>query len=286
MALQIINLFNFNYFSKQRLISILHPLKGINTSSLLKRVTRNLSPIKSIGTYMTHNLTTQKKIQMTADNWTPEPTDKPSMQTNNSFHNSSLKGTSQQIISPYARGLQMMLISPADELRKETEQFINAGYKKHFEAELVEFFPIILVVKDWKKGRILGAVGLRYADDYKLFSEQYLNQSIESAIASHQIADINRDEIIELGHFVVDQNHDVNTVIPMVASFLKSLNVKWAVYTLSRPIKVAFQKLGIQLTHLQHAHPKALQGSASDWGKYYDFKPAVYYSNILTNMNS
>ena len=147
------------------------------------------------------------------------------------------------------------------------------------------FFPVILVVKDFKTSRILGAVGLRYADAYPLFSENYLSQSIEQVIAENEQIQIARNEIIELGHFVVDQSSDVNLVIPMIARFLKSLNVKWVVYTLSRPIKVAFQRLGIKLTHLQHAHADALQNSPSDWGRYYDYKPAVYYSNILNNMN-
>jgi|GEM_PF-1123283 len=187
--------------------------------------------------------------------------------------------------SSFAEGIQMMLVSPADTDRSAVEQFIVAGYAKHFDAKLAELFPVILAVKDINTDCLLGAVGLRYADDQKLFSEKYLSQPIESLISEHQGYPINRKHVIELGHFVVAQSSDVNTVIPVVAKFLKSLDVKWAVYTLSRPIKVAFQRMGIKLTHLQHAHPQALDKSKTDWGRYYDFKPAVYFSNILTNMN-
>jgi len=188
--------------------------------------------------------------------------------------------------TPYSMGIQLLLVSPVDDQRAAVEQFIQQGYEKHFAARLVEFFPVILAVRDMTSQRIMGAVGMRYADDQNLFSERYLNQSIESLIANHEAVNVNRNSIIELGHFAVDRPADVNTVIPMIGRFLKSLDVSWAVYTLSRPIKTAFARLGIQLTHLQHAHPGALQNSLSDWGTYYDFKPAVYYSSILNNMNA
>ena len=234
---------------------------------------------------MTPNMSSNEKIPLTVKQCSPLAAETTSLQFNNPLQEQHTN-TCQPQGSPHDRGMQLMLLSPAGPCRKDAERFINHGYKTHFDAQLESFFPIILLVKDWKNNRIMGAVGLRYADDYQLFSEQYLNQSIDSMIAMNESVEIARNEIIELGHFVVDQSEDINTVIPMVASFLKSLDVKWAVYTLSRPIKVAFQKLGIQLTHLQHAHPNALLNCQSNWGRYYDFKPAVYYSNILTNMNS
>jgi hypothetical protein len=188
--------------------------------------------------------------------------------------------------TPYALGVQLMLVSPADEQRSAVEQFIQQQYRQHYAAQLNEFFPIILAVREMQSGRLMGAVGLRYADEQPLFSEQYLGQSIESSIADKEQLNVTRHSIIELGHFAVAQPVDVNTVIPLIGRFLKSLDVSWAVYTLSRPIKVAFARLGIQLTHLQHAHQGSLQGHPSDWGRYYDFKPAVYYSSILNNMNA
>lgn len=186
--------------------------------------------------------------------------------------------------TPYSMGLQLMLISPVDESRVAIEKFIADGYEKHFAANLMDFFPIILAIKDIVNERFLGAVGLRYADDYKLFSENYLNHSIESELEQKELCAISRDEIIELGHFVVGMNSDADTAIPLIGQFLKTLNVRWAIYTLSRPIKVAFNRLGIKLIHLQHAHQAALSGSKTNWGRYYDFKPAVYYSDITKNL--
>lgn len=191
-----------------------------------------------------------------------------------------------QATTPFAMGIQLMLVSPADETRAAAERFIQRAYEQHFDAHLVEFSPIILVVREIANQRIMGAVGLRYADEQSLFSEQYLGQPVESMIADHEQQAINRHSVIELGHFAVDSAADVNTVIPMIGRFLKTLDVDWAVYTLSRPIKLAFARLGIQLIHLQHAHPGGLVNSRTDWGRYYDFKPAVYYSSVVNNMNA
>ncbi|MCB1583945.1 MAG: thermostable hemolysin [Xanthomonadales bacterium] len=212
-------------------------------------------------------------------------TNNPHRSTQTNQH--SLK-TNQElgIQTPFARGLQLNLLSPVDEQRKSAETFINAGYAKHFGAHLAEFSPIILTVKDFFNNRILGAVGLRYADGQSLFSENYLSEPIESLLSEKTNQKIKRKQVIELSHFVVDKNTDVNVVFPMIGQFLKTLDVDWAVYTLSRPIKSAFQRLGIQLTHLQHAYADAIKVSKTNWGHYYDFKPAVYFSSILENMNA
>ncbi|WP_218944339.1 thermostable hemolysin [Marinicella rhabdoformis] len=196
------------------------------------------------------------------------------------------KNTVQSKATPFTQGIQLMLVSPVDEARGRVESFIANGYQKHFNATLVEFFPVILAIKEIDSGHILGAVGLRYAEGDQLFSEKYLMQSIESLISVKEGQSIDRKEVIELGHFIVSETSNVNTVMPLVAQFLKSLDVKWAIYTLSRPIKIAFKRMGIQLTHLQLADPEALRHSKTNWGNYYDFKPAVYYSSIETNMNT
>ncbi len=202
----------------------------------------------------------------------------------NDDHSYLGKRVSKLQLTPYALGVQLMLVSPADTKRAEIERFIADGYQKHFNAKLMDFFPIILAIRNLRTGRVLSAVGLRYADDYQLFSENYLDNSIESELTEKESVQIDRIDVIELGHFVADQTSDMTVVIPLIGNFLKTLSVKWAVYTLSRPIKIAFNRMGIKLTHIQHAHPDAVIKTKTDWGKYYDYKPAVYYSSIINNL--
>ena len=178
------------------------------------------------------------------------------------------------------------LVTPASLRRKKVEKFIKASYKKHFSANLHTFFPLILTVINIEDDSIMGALGIRYADEDTLFSESYLPDTVENSIFAHEQGVINRSKIIELGNFVVESKADIKYVLPAVSQFIKSLDVDWVVYTLTRPIKSYFNKFGIELNFLHDAKAEAINGAATDWGKYYQFNPAVYYSSVHKSMNS
>jgi len=178
------------------------------------------------------------------------------------------------------------LVTPASFRRNKVEEFIKDSYKKHFSANLNTFFPLILTVINIEDDSIMGALGIRYADEENLFSENYLPDTVENSIFTHEKSFINRSKIIELGNFVVECKADIKFVLPAVSQFIKSLDVDWVVYTLTRPIKSYFNKFGIELNFLHDARAEAVNGAATDWGKYYKFNPAVYYSSVHKSMNS
>lgn len=183
---------------------------------------------------------------------------------------------------------RLQLVSAASPIRSRVEDFIQLSYHNHFSAHLSTFFPLILAVTKISDDSLIGALGVRYADETQLFSECYLPEPIETMILEHEQCDqksVNRRKIIELGNFVIRKTTDIKTVIPFISQFIKSLDVEWTVYTLTRPIKSHFDKLGITLNHLNQADISAINGAASDWGNYYKFKPAVYYSSVKNNMN-
>jgi hypothetical protein len=198
----------------------------------------------------------------------------------NNFHYCHF-GADKHLIKDY----KIELVSKASPIRKKVEKFIQDSYEKHFFAHLNSFFPLILSITRKSDNTLIGALGIRYAQDEKLFSECYLDDNIEELIFNNENKVITRNKIIELGNFVVRKNADVKTVIPFVGKFIKSLNVDWAVYTLTRPIRSHFQKLDIDLCYLNEANIEAVNGAATNWGSYYDFKPAVYYSNVQDSMN-
>ena len=169
--------------------------------------------------------------------------------------------------------------------RKEVEQFIQAAYEKNFSAQLKIFFPKILTVRNVNDNAIIAAVGIRLASREGLFSECYLTENIEQTIAQLENTLTTRSKIVELGSFAVNNRKDIKTVIPFLGRFIKTLNVDWAIYTLTRPIKTYFHKLGIELNHITEADISKVNGAAKDWGRYYNFKPAVYYSSVKNNLN-
>ena len=203
----------------------------------------------------------------------------PAIHLNNTLHYSSVD--TKKLKNEY----KIQLVSEASDIRRDVELFIQASYKKHFLAHLSGFFPLILAVTKISDGSIIGALGLRYADEEELFSECYLNQPIEELIKENETRKIQRNKILELGNFVVRERSDIKNILPVFSQYIKSLDVDWVVYTLTQPIRFYFDKFALKLIFLQKADIKAVNGAASDWGRYYKFNPAVYYSSVQKNMN-
>ncbi len=180
---------------------------------------------------------------------------------------------------------KIQLVSTASNSRVDVENFIRVSYKKHFSAHLRTFFPLILAITKISDGSIIGALGLRYADEEALFSECYLKQTIENLIQINESKKVSRNKILEMGNLVVRDSSDIKIILPIFSQYIKSLDIDWAVYTLTAPIKVYFEKFSVKLIHLQIATLEAVNGAATDWGNYYKFKPAVYYSSVQKNMN-
>lgn len=181
---------------------------------------------------------------------------------------------------------EIRLISHENIFRREVEKFVSQSFEKHFSAKLSSYFPYILTVTSKFDKEIIGAVGMRMASGGKLFSECYLSQSIEQTIMAREIEPVSRNQVLELGNFAVRKNTDIKTVITYAAKYIKEMKVKWAVYTLTRPIRIYFKLLGIELKFIKQAEISAVNGAAKDWGHYYRFKPAVFYSSVTENMNT
>ena len=177
------------------------------------------------------------------------------------------------------------IVSVNSPARVEVEQFIVRAYRKHFNAQLSHFFPMILTIRKIKDNSLIATVGIRKALNDNLFSECYLDESIEQTIAKLESTLTTRGKIAELGNFVVKDRKDIKKVIPILGQFIKTLNVDWVIYTLTRPIKTYFYKLGIELSYIKQADISKVNGAAKNWGSYYKFKPAVYYSSVSNNLN-
>lgn len=180
----------------------------------------------------------------------------------------------------------LRVVSKSVSQRQAIEEFIRSQYRQHFEADLLTFFPAILTVYCQQNQKLLGALGLRYADESDLFSEQYLRTPIEQLISARTGIPVARTDIIELGHFALLKPRYLTPVITTLAGFIRQLNAQWAVYTLSTPIKNALDKLAIQTSYLASAEACQLKCDDTNWGQYYHLQPAVYYSQIETAIHS
>lgn len=205
------------------------------------------------------------------------------VQTNSSHSKPELYFLHNPSLAKQKCKFKIELITQASSRRKEVECFISESYLTHFKARLSSYFPIIITVIKKSNNKIVSALGLRYADSEKLFSESYLDKPIETHIREVDNCIVNRNKIIELGNFAVGIRENVKTVLPIIARFIKSINVDYLAYTLTTPIKAYFNFFNLELNHLAKANLSAVNRAADDWGIYYHLKPAVYFTNVKRN---
>ena len=176
------------------------------------------------------------------------------------------------------------IVRNSHKARKEVEAFIKKSYEENFNAQLDSFFPKILTLRNKQNNQLVAAVGMRNAARETLFSECYLEKSIEQTISTLENTLTTRSKILEFGNFVVTDKKEIPAVIMALGKFIKTMDVDWAIYTLTRPIKKYFERLSIALTFINAASIEKVNGAAKNWGRYYNFKPAVYYSSVKHNL--
>ena len=97
--------------------------------------------------------------------------------------------------------------------RKDIENFIHRRFAESYDANIRQFMPILLCLKD-QSSSPRAALGLRPASNEKLFLENYLDQPVEKLLSSMANKTISRSEIIEVGNLAVRRDFsDVRDVV-------------------------------------------------------------------------
>lgn len=202
-----------------------------------------------------------------------KPTD-PSLKLN---QRRTKKPNSHQAPSTYVR-----LVYTSESERNIIEQFIQRQYKQHFKADIHHFFPILISVYQQSNDQLIGAVGLRYADQGSLFSEQYLNKPAEQLLARYAGQKVPRSSVVELGHFVIVNRRYLALVVRAIANFISQLEVEWLVYSVSQPMVKAMHRLHIPSRFMDFARAEKWIDRDNPCEQYDPLKPAVYCFQIAT----
>ena len=104
--------------------------------------------------------------------------------------------------------------------RAEVEDFLKTRYKKYYNAELTEFLPNILCLRD-KDRKVIAALGFRIADNKPLFLEQYLSQPIEDHLTELANTTQQRNRIVEVGSLASVSAGGNRWLIAALTAFLK-----------------------------------------------------------------
>lgn len=159
--------------------------------------------------------------------------------------------------------------------REELEQFVIAMFKKAHQAEIHQFMPTLLSLRDSHQ-QLRAVCGLRHAHHAPLFLERYLSQPVESVLSARVGQQVSRSDILEVGNLAVVEPACIRSLLASVSVYLHSTEANWAVFTGIKPLRNALLKLHMPLVELGEASIDCLAPEErAAWGKYYEQGPLV-----------
>ena len=129
-------------------------------------------------------------------------------------------------------------------------------------------------------GTIVAALGLRRADEHRLFLEQYFERPIEHIVSQATGATIDRGEIIELGNLAARDRRATMRLIIATAAHLTTLEYRYTVLTATKQLRDTFDAFGLAWTALGPANAQRLADGGRSWGRYYRNDPQVIVGEI------
>lgn len=170
-------------------------------------------------------------------------------------------------------------IDADDPGRAEVEHFIADIYLRHHGARLRGFLPQLLAYRDGE-GMLQAALGLRMAAEGRLFVEQYLDGPVERVLAGRGIATPHRQAIAEVGNFAARSPGAAREMILHATWMLDAARVAWVLFTATRQLRNAFDRLHLAPVDLVQAQRERLHDDGTDWGDYYATQPRVMCGNV------
>jgi len=165
------------------------------------------------------------------------------------------------------------------EQRADLERFIARRFERAYGATLTHFLPHLLGMRD-NGGRWQAAVGFAGAADGPLFLEQYLDAPIERVLARKIERPVARERVVEVGNLAAVRAGIARILIPALATRLREHGFEIAVFTATRELRNAFERLALGPLVLAPADPACLRGGAGEWGSYYTHAPTVMGGRI------
>ena len=166
----------------------------------------------------------------------------------------------------------LQLVTTDSTLRASLQQFIAAGFAGHYGARVSQFMPHLLGVSlnnEWQ-----AALGVRFAAQQRLFTEQYLAMPAEQALARRGIF-TTRQSLAEIGHLYAEQRSALMQLFVLMVQALHQLTIGHLLFAATADLKRLLRRHGIELTESAPADPACLGEQANAWGSYYATKPDV-----------
>lgn len=163
-------------------------------------------------------------------------------------------------------------IRPDSGRRGAVETMIRSVYRARYGAEITDFPPRLAALFDGR-GAPLCAAGLR-DDDTGFFSEIYLNQSVESAIAQLAREPVDRKSILEVTTLAAAHPGHALKLVDHIVADGEARGMRWGLFTATRPLRIGLRRSGAGVLELALADRNRVP-NARQWGSYYETNPIV-----------
>jgi len=166
--------------------------------------------------------------------------------------------------------------------RIDAENFIRQQYAQYYQADIEDFYPQLLSLYTASDKNIQAISGPRCAQGEQLFSEYYLQQTIEQELSKKNDSNIIRSKVAEVGNLALTNRSQIRSLIIALIAYLYAADFSQMVFTTIPVISNSFKRVGLPVQELADARlehlPQALQ---QQWGnQYYQLSPKVYALDI------
>lgn len=188
------------------------------------------------------------------------------------------QSTRSRRIRPLKQRGFFSIVGPDSSDRAYLETRVRSGFGTHFGACIEGFMPRFALYKTVLGSS--GVIGIRGADEDRLFLERYLGRPVEDIISGASGIDVSREQIAEVGQFVTDDREIVAAFFRDLVPFLKASGYDWVCFTGTRRIRAILDRVGFHGLPIAEADKSRVADDSSDWGNYYDHQPVVIVGKL------
>ena len=168
--------------------------------------------------------------------------------------------------------MSFAFIEPDDRRRSAVETMIRSVYRDRYGATIADFPPRLAAFFS-ADGTPLCAAGLR-DDDSGFFSEIYLDQSVEAAIARLAREPVARTSIMEVTTLAASHPGHALKLVDRIVADGEARGMRWGLFTATRPLRVGLRRSGAGVLEIARAERHRIS-NFEQWGSYYDTNPIV-----------
>lgn len=166
----------------------------------------------------------------------------------------------------------------SSEYRESLEQYISSIFQAAYGAKILEYLPALFCLRQGQS--YTAALGLGSAAAAPLFSEQYLQTSVEEQVQTVYGKKASRHNIMELGNLVASAPGQGPLLYLLIAAALYEAGVEYLVFVANKTVRSSIERSGFTPVAIQAAASTSLGRSAKCWGTYYEGDPVVMLADI------